>query len=90
MAGKSITVNNALHENELLLNNAHREWIDGVEAEKFTPSIHGKTFQGFPYTLIIDEDGDLTWEDGIAPVEKGWNSGGSLGKAVGFGDEKGT
>lgn len=69
LTGKRQVINNALEENTVLskLAELNVEWLDGEQISEFTPSIHGTTFKGFPYTLIVDSDGDLTWADGVTP-----------------------
>lgn len=52
------------------LSNAKVEWIDGTPALHFVPSELGKTFAGFPYILLLDEDSDLTWNNNEKEVEK--------------------
>ena len=37
-------------------------WCDGADVDSFAPS-ESKSFKGFPYWLIVDENRDLTWRN---------------------------
>lgn len=61
-----IRIDNHVHETAELYHLKHTlrcfEWCDGDSVDSFVPSA-SKSFKGFPYWLIVDEDRDLTWRN---------------------------
>lgn len=40
-----------------------KEWIDGTYSVAFKPSQDAQSFDGFPYWILVDPDGDISWRN---------------------------
>ena len=47
---------------ELIYKHRCFKWCDGNSVDSFAP-FESKSFKGYPYWLIVDEDHNLTWRN---------------------------
>ncbi len=59
----SVTLIEDKEVEDWFLVNQSNEWEDGTAPEAFVPSEHGQTFESFPYWILMNKEGDISWRN---------------------------